>query len=62
VKTHLNTKSLVENAILHDVDFTGADIDNKLINFNGADISNCKGLPSVRRANEYVEALKSIYD
>jgi hypothetical protein len=48
-----------ERAISHNVDFTGADIDNKLLNLNGADIRNCKGLPSLRPTNEYEEALKS---
>jgi tetratricopeptide (TPR) repeat protein len=48
-----------ENTVLQDADFTGAFIDNKMINFNGADIRNTKGLPSLHESNEYLEALKS---
>jgi len=31
-------------AILHDVDFTGSTTDKILLNFNGADIQNIKGI------------------
>jgi tetratricopeptide (TPR) repeat protein len=56
-------------AILHDVDFTGSTTDKVLINFNGADILNVKGIqipvtPRGRQGqeqttNEFVESLKS---
>ena len=48
-----------ENTVLHDVDFNGAFIDIRMIDFTGADIHNAKGLPSLPESNEYSAALKS---
>jgi len=46
-------------AKLHDVDFTGSATDKGLINFDGADVRNAKGLPVLHESNEYLEGLKS---
>jgi hypothetical protein len=48
-----------DGAVLHDVDFTGAITDKALIKLDEADIHNAKGLPSLQKSNEYLEALKS---
>jgi uncharacterized protein YjbI with pentapeptide repeats/uncharacterized caspase-like protein/Tfp pilus assembly protein PilF len=46
-------------AILRDADFTGCIIDNKWIDWTGADPFNAKGLPAFQGINEYVESLKA---
>lgn len=47
-----------QSAILHDVDFTGTDIKNVLVNLRDAEIRNLKGKLS-QDSNVYLEALKT---